>query len=75
MKQTEYEDFFYLLKFPESQDYVFKKYQAHNLSRVLYYSKEDYSYIALPLTKAGAVTILMEYTRAPKGIEQVLVTQ
>lgn len=39
------------------------------------YSKEDYSYIALPLTKAGAVTILMEYTRAPKGIEQMLVTQ
>lgn len=30
-------------------------------------SKEDYSYIALPLTKAGAVTIVMEYTRAPKA--------
>lgn len=38
MKQTEYEDLFYLLKFPESQDYVFKKYQAHNLSRVLYHT-------------------------------------
>lgn len=30
-------------------------------------SKEDYSFIALPLTKAGAVTIVMEYTRAPKA--------
>lgn len=38
MKQTEYEDLFYLLKFSESQDYIFKKYQAHNLSRVLYHT-------------------------------------
>lgn len=72
MKQIEYEDFSYLLKFPESLTFLLS---SQFVPCFLPYSKEDYSYIALPLTKAGAVTILMEYTRAPKGIEQMLVTQ
>lgn len=38
-------------------------------------TKEDYSYIALPLTKAGAVTILMEYTRAPKANMETIVSE
>lgn len=38
-------------------------------------SKEDYSFIALPLTKAGAVTIVMEYTRAPKANIETIVSE
>lgn len=68
MKQIEREDFFYLLKFPESLTFLLS---SQFVSCFLPYSKEDYSYIALPLTKAGAVTILMEYTRAPKGCHSI----
>ncbi|XP_062572858.1 kynurenine formamidase-like [Saccostrea cucullata] len=38
-------------------------------------SKDDYSYVARPLTKAGAVTILMEYTLAPKANIETIVSE
>nr|XP_022291597.1 kynurenine formamidase-like [Crassostrea virginica] len=37
-------------------------------------SKDDYSYVAASMTKAGAVTIVMEYTRAPKANMETIVS-
>ncbi|XP_061177390.1 kynurenine formamidase-like [Saccostrea echinata] len=38
-------------------------------------SKDDHSYVAHPLTKAGAVTILLEYTLAPKANIETIVAE
>ncbi|XP_048765312.2 kynurenine formamidase-like [Ostrea edulis] len=38
-------------------------------------SKDHYSYVALPLTKAGAVTVVLEYTLAPKANMETIVSE